>query len=124
MRTSIGEFLRKRRLAKEQKLKDMAEILGVTSAFLSAVENGKKNMPDSWVRKIREEYSLTDEQCEQMKQSAMESQNFISLNMKNVSSINRELAVSFARQFDEMDEETSKQILNVLRNRKRSENHG
>ena len=91
---------------------------------LSAVENGKKNMPDSWVRKIREEYSLTDEQCEQMKQSAMESQNFISLNMKNVSSINRELAVSFARQFDEMDEETSKQILNVLRNRKRSENHG
>ena len=34
-------------LTNEQKLKDMAELLGVTSAFLSAVENGKKSMPDS-----------------------------------------------------------------------------
>lgn len=119
MRTSLGEFLRKLRLTKEQRLKDMAEVLGVTSAFLSAVENGKKNMPDSWLKKIREEYSLSDEQFEQMKQSAMESQNIISLNMKNVSTLNRELAVLFARQFDEMDEETSKQILNVLRKRKR-----
>ncbi len=33
MRTSIGEFLRKLRLTKEQRLKDMAEILGVTSFF-------------------------------------------------------------------------------------------
>ena len=51
----------------------------------------------------------------------MESQNIISLNMKNVSNLNRELAVSFARQFDEIDEETSKQILNVLRSRKRGD---
>ena len=56
MRTSIGDFLRKLRLTKEQKLKDMAELLGVTSAFLSAVENGKKSMPDSWLRKIKDKY--------------------------------------------------------------------
>lgn len=124
MRTSIGDFLRKLRLTKEQKLKDMAERLGVTSAFLSAVENGKKSMPDSWFRKIKDKYELTDEQYEQMKQCALESQNSISLNMKNVSSLNRELAVSFARQFDEIDEETSQQILNVLKNRKRGKNNG
>ena len=120
MRTSIGEFLRKLRLTKEQRLKDMAEILGVTSAFLSA-ENGKKNMPNSWVEIIKDEYLLTNEQCEEMMKKAMESQNIISLNMKNVSNLNRELAVSFARQFDEIDEETSKQILNVLRSRKRGD---
>ena len=121
MRTSIGEFLRKLRLTKEQRLKDMAEILGVTSAFLSAVENGKKNMPNSWVEIIKDEYLLTNEQCEEMMKKAMESQNIISLNMNNVSNLNRELAVSFARQFDEIDEETSKQILNVLRSRKRGD---
>ena len=49
----------------------------------------------------------------------MESQNTISLNMRNVSSVNRELAVSFARQFDDMDEETSKKILSMLKNRKK-----
>ena len=64
---------------------------------------------------------LTNEQCEEMMKKAMESQNIISLNMKNVSNLNRELAVSFARQFYEIDEETSKQILNVLRSRKRGD---
>jgi transcriptional regulator with XRE-family HTH domain len=122
MRTAIGEFLRKIRMSRGQKLKDMAEMLGVTSSFLSAVENGKKSMPDSWYRKLQTEYGISDEEYEEMKRAALESQNTISLNMKNVSGVNRELAVSFARQFDEMDEETSKQILNVLKNRKRGQN--
>ena len=45
MITSLGTFLRRLRLAKGEILKDMAESLGVSSAFLSAVENGKKKMP-------------------------------------------------------------------------------
>lgn len=121
MRTSLGDFLRKLRLINNQKLKDMADILGVSSAFLSAVENGKKSMPDLWVRKIREEYDISDEQCDEMRQAAMESQNTISLNMKNVSPLNRELAVSFARQFDDIDEETGKKLLSVLRSRKKGD---
>lgn len=119
MRTGIGEFLRNLRMTRNQRLKDMAEILGVSSAFLSAVENGKKSMPDSWVGKVKAEYIISDEECERMKQIALESQNTILLNMKNASSVNRELAVSFARQFDEMDEETSKKILQMLKNRKK-----
>ena len=103
---------------------DIADLLGIKTPFLSAVENGKKSMPDSWFRKIKDKYELTDQQYEQMKQCALESQNSISLNMKNVSRLNRELAVSFARQFDEIDEETSQQILNVLKNRKRGKNNG
>ena len=121
MRTSIGEFLRSLRMNQNQRLKDMADILGVSSAFLSAVENGKKSMPDIWIKKIQAEYGISDDQCDEMKQAAMESQNTISINMKNVSSVNRELAVSFARQFDDMDEETSKKILSMLKNRKKGD---
>lgn len=121
MRTSIGEFLRNLRMNQNQRLKDMADILGVSSAFLSAVENGKKSMPDIWIKKIQAEYGISDDQCDEMKQAAMESQNTISINMKNVSALNRELAVSFARQFDDMDEETSKKIISMLRNRKKGD---
>ena len=49
MLTSIGRFLRKLRIENGEILKDMAEALGVSSAFLSAVENGKKKMPESWI---------------------------------------------------------------------------
>lgn len=119
MRTSIGDFLMNLRFSQNQRLKDMAEILGVSSAFLSAVENGKKSMPDIWVKKVQVEYGLTDEQADEMRNAALESQNVISLNMKNASSLNKELAVSFARQFDGMDEETSKMILQVLKKKRR-----
>ena len=111
------------RMGQNQRLKDMAEILGVSSAFLSAVENGKKSMPDFWVKKVQTEYGLTDEQVDEMKNAALESQSTIALNMKNATSLNRELAVSFARQFDGMDEETSKMILQVLKKRKKKEDY-
>ena len=123
MRTSIGDFLMNLRMGQNQRLKDMAEILGVSSAFLSAVENGKKSMPDFWVKKVQTEYGLTDEQVDEMKNAALESQSTIALNMKNATSLNRELAVSFARQCDGMDEETSKMILQVLKKRKKKEDY-
>ncbi len=119
MITKIGNFLRKLRLDKQQILKDMAEILGVSSAFLSAVENGKKSMPDSWYPIFKSNYELTDEEMDELRQAAMESQKSISLNLKNASSANRQLAVSFARQFDTMDEATSKKLLSILKERKK-----
>ena len=42
MLTSLGKFLRKIRIDNDEYLKDMADKLGVTVSFLSAVENGKK----------------------------------------------------------------------------------
>ena len=45
MLTSIGRFLRKLRIDHGEILKDMADALGVSYAFLSAVENGKKKCP-------------------------------------------------------------------------------
>ncbi len=119
MTTKIGDFLRKLRLDHQQILKDMAEILDVSSAFLSAVENGKKNMPDSWYPIFKENYALSDEDMDNLRQAAMESQKTVSLNLKNASSANRQLAVSFARQFDDIDDATSQKLLSILRDRKK-----
>ncbi len=119
MTTKIGDFLRKLRLDNQQILKDMAEILNVSSAFLSAVENGKKSMPDSWYPIFKKNYALSDEDMDNLRQAAMESQKTVSLNLKNASSANRQLAVSFARQFDDMDDDTSQKLLSILKDRKK-----
>lgn len=119
MTTKIGDFLRKLRLDHQQILKDMAEILDVSSAFLSAVENGKKSMPDAWYPIFKENYNLSDEAMDDLRQAAMESQKAISLNLKNASSVNRQLAVSFARQFDGIDDATSQKLLSILKDRKK-----
>ncbi len=119
MTTKIGDFLRKLRLDNQQILKDMAEILDVSSAFLSAVENGKKSMPDSWYPIFKKNYNLSEEDMDNLRQAAMESQKTVSLNLKNASSANRQLAVSFARQFDDMDDATSQKLLSILKERKK-----
>lgn len=121
MKTKLGEYLRTLRLSNQQILKDMADILGVTSSFLSAVENGKKKMPETWYSVFQREYGLMDDEIDDLKQLAMESQNSISLDLRNSSSASKQLAVSFARQFNDMDEETSMQILSFLKELKKED---
>lgn len=118
MITSIGKFLRKLRIDKGEILRNMAETLGVSSAFLSAVENGKKKLPDAWFPKLQEYYGLSVEQMEELKQAVIESGDTVELNIRNASAGNRQLAISFARQFDTLDEETSKKLFNILNKHK------
>ncbi len=115
MKTALGTFLRKLRLENGEKLKDMAENLNVSSAFLSAVENGKKKMPESWYDKLADLYRLSTKQQEDLKTAVIESGETIELKIKNISSSNRELALCLARHFDNLDEETSKQIFAILK---------
>lgn len=118
MLTSIGRFLRKLRIDNGEILKDMAEALGVSSAFLSAVENGKKKMPDGWIEKLEAIYSFTAEQLEELQEAVIDTNNAVELNLKNTTPNNRTLAISFAREFDSLDDETSKKILEILKRHK------
>lgn len=118
MKTKLGTFLRQLRFDNNQLLKDMATTLNVTSAFLSAVENGKKSMPNSWYSILKETYSLDESAMDNLRQVAMESQKEITLEIKNASTTNRQLAVSFARQFGTMDDTTTRRIMDILNERK------
>ena len=114
MLTSLGRFLRKLRLERGEILKTMADKLEVTSAFLSAVENGKKKMPLSWYDKLSALYALSGEQCAALEKAVMESSEVVELNIRSASSDRRDLAISFARRFDSLDEETSRMIFELL----------
>lgn len=49
MLTDLGRLLRKIRIDHGEILKDMANRFGVTASYLSAVENGKRAVPEAWV---------------------------------------------------------------------------
>ena len=51
--TALGKFLRKLRVDRDERLYDMAENVGVSSAFLSGVENGHKKASASLINNIR-----------------------------------------------------------------------
>ena len=118
MTTSLGKFLRGLRIENQEILRDMANNLDVSSAFLSAVENGKKKLPDSWYEKLTELYSLTKGQQEELKQAVMETNGIVELDIAHSACYQRNLAVSFAREFNSIDEDLCKKLLDLLKKNK------
>lgn len=114
MLTSIGMFLRKLRIDEGEILKDMAAKLNVTVSFLSAVENGKKHMPSAWNKRICELYHLSEIQKNEFTTAIAETEDTIVLNFVGQNMKSRELAVSFARKFSEIDDEQVSEIQKIL----------
>jgi transcriptional regulator with XRE-family HTH domain len=60
--TSFGYIVRHRRIDLDMTLKQMAEALGVSNAFLSAVELGKRPVPDAWGEAVPAILKMTDDE--------------------------------------------------------------
>ena len=52
MVTSYGKILRKIRIDEGEILGEMAQKLEISSAYLSSIENGDRNLPDGFTEKI------------------------------------------------------------------------
>ncbi len=116
MLTDFGRFLRKIRIDCGEILKDMAEKLNVSAAYLSAVEMGKRNIPEQWVNRISELYGLSEEEKSNLNDAADNSAKSITLNFDNISNSRKETAILFAREFENVDTETLDKIKKLLRN--------
>ena len=116
MLTDFGKFLRKIRIDCGEILKDMADKLNVSAAYLSAVEMGKRNIPGQWINKISELYNLTEEEKSKLNDAADNSAKSITLNFDNISNSRKETAILFAREFENVDAETLDKIKKLLKN--------
>ncbi len=115
--TPFGEFVRILRIKHHQVMGDMAKMLGTSTPFLSAVENGKKNVPAEWVQRIADYYQLSSEEKNELEASVEESRLQYKIVPGNAGKNQRKAALQFARSFDEMDDETALKILELLRNK-------
>jgi|GEM_PF-5076678 len=61
---------------------DMARWLKVSLPFVSAVENGKKKIPNNWYQKIVDHYHLDNETSKELKRSIEEAQSMLKLNLQ------------------------------------------
>ena len=114
--TKFGEFMRILRIKNHEVMGDSAEMLGVSVPFLSAVENGKKNVPNDWFDKIVAHFRLGIDEINDLKNSIEQSKTQMKLDLKEASSYQRSAAIQFARSFDGIDEETAKKIIELLEN--------
>ena len=112
--TRFGEFVRILRIKNHEVMGDMAKVLGTSTPFLSAVENGKKNVPAGWVRKLVEHYELSAVERQELAEAVEESKIQFKINTFSAGNQQRKVALQFARSFDSMDDETALKILELL----------
>jgi transcriptional regulator with XRE-family HTH domain len=112
--TKFGQFIRTLRIERGVNLKEMSEALKVTSAHLSALELGKKNIPKKIIQQVKDYFSLTTEQEKILETLVLESQAVIKLDLRKDDSVERELAYRFARTYKNLDPEKKQKLKDIL----------
>lgn len=112
--TEFGRLLRKIRIEQSLLLKDMADRLGMTSAYLSAIELGKKNIPENLVDKIATIFCLAPSEKEKLSSSVEQSQPAIKLDLSSSNAEQRDLVMHFARKYEGLSKDKVDQLKKLL----------
>ena len=112
--TEFGKFSRKLRIDNGELLKDMAIKLNVTVSYLSAVEIGKRNIPEKWEEEIVRAYHLNLQEREELKEAIIYSKKVFKINVENFEKEEKDLILMLSRKVDNMDEKEKNNLKQIL----------
>ena len=122
MYTAFGKALKILRLELGIRLYDMANTLGISSAFLSALETGRKNIPLDFLKDLITHYSLSDKQKQSIKiaEEVTRKEEFAKkkahhIRISSTDNDVHELTLAFARRINSLTEEEKKQLQKMFR---------
>lgn len=115
--TELGRFLRHIRLDTDEVLGDMAVNLDISPAYLSAIENGKRELPEGFCDSVIQKYRLDAKKAYELKKLEMEMkrQLIIPMNTPTLSPQQVDTALMFARDFSKLNESQLDKIIMVIK---------
>ena len=120
--TPFGEKIRRLRDERGVLLKDMAAELGVSSAYLSALEHGHRGRPGSgFVQQICAYFDLIWDEAEEIRRLAHLSHPRIVIDTAGLDPLATELANVLADTIGDLDRETLQWILDEINSRRPGE---
>ena len=125
MATDIAKFLRKLRIDSDKSLGDMAEDLNLSAAYLSAIENGRRTVPEEMKDQLFNKYSLSEEQKLEFARLVAKSREKVEIGLKGIQqdilSEYVDTAVMFAHDLSQMNREQLAKIKEFLQKLKSGE---
>jgi len=109
--TEFGKGLRKLRIERGDKMKDMADAIGVSVSFLSAIETGAKSVPMEKVETLITYYDIKGQQASQLHSLAAKSKAIVRIKVRPES---RQLVTAFARKVKDLSPSKRHAILQIL----------
>lgn len=114
MISKFGICIRNIREQENDSLRQMAIKLGISAAFLSAMEVGRKPIPVEYVEKIKSIYNLTEEQQVELENSIHETNERVPIEFKAMNEAQKDISLLFARKIKTADEELLKKLKDAL----------
>ena len=116
--TPFGEKVRELRQRKGVTQKEMAKDLGISAAYLSALEHGNRGRPGSgFIMQVCGYFDLIWDEAEELKRMAEVSHPRITVDTSGLSPRATELANILAEKIGELDEDTIDWILAEIQGR-------
>ena len=117
--TPFGERMRRLRAARGVTLKEMAEAIGVSSAYLSALEHGKRGRP-GWhlIQRILEYFNIIWDEAEEVVRLARISHPRITIDTSGLNPKATELANRLADDIGKLDLAMLEDLLATLDRRR------
>ena len=113
--TPLGRHLRALRAERGLTLKEMAEGLGVSSAYLSALEHGKRGVPNwFFVQRIIAFLNLIWDDAEEIQRLVLVSDPKVAIETTGLSPEATELANRLARTIDRLSPEDCRALMEAL----------
>jgi transcriptional regulator with XRE-family HTH domain len=110
--TPFGAKLRDLRAERGISQKDMAKSIGVSAAYLSALEHGRRGQP-TWdkLQRIIQYFNIIWDEAEELQRLAMISQPRVIIDTGGLSPAATKLANLLAARISELDEETTRMLV-------------
>lgn len=113
-RSEFGKCIAQIRIQRDLLLRDTAEDLGVSAAYLSNVEHGRKRVPDEWFEEICRLYGLSLPEAAALRVAVMRSNR--SVEVKVDTPAQAKLLAAYEAKRECLDDKTATKIADLLKN--------
>ena len=114
MITELGKEIRKLRIDKDENLSSMSKKLGISVSYLSAIENGTREIPTDFVDKLSEIYNLSKKRKEEFIKAEANSVSKISISLQSAICPQRQLVFTLSRKLKDLSSNECEEIMRYL----------
>lgn len=106
MITKLGKYLRKFRVDSDMNLGNMAKAVGISPAFLSSIETGKRDIKEPVINGLANVMKLSGNKVEEFTLLALASNKEVKVNLENQSEKTAETVTFLARHIADLEPST------------------
>jgi|ERR1039457_74437 transcriptional regulator with XRE-family HTH domain len=114
MITQLGKELKKLRIDLGITLMDMSKKIGVSSAFLSAIETGRKRVPENFLEGLAAAYPEVNQHKDQYEVLINQARKEVRLMFNGNNIEDAKLATALARRFNNLDANEREKLMKFL----------